>query len=280
MDTTQTTPQSDSSAKRMDVDSPPNTVTYHHRCTDDIPRYELLPTEVMDRSPGSEIPIYTPAKTTTLPPPHIDFTRAPLRPSDVPVNLQPRSTSPPLHTAPQIQPAHPVIRPVSNITVIVGEENAVFQRVCDTLDNALVEWKERVTDHDKDHNPSMDVIILNIPSDLSERIIYGKRTGEQRYWEGDLNLWPGHTRVVKLRPKVGQPSFYGVWIGIIDDFWNCSDGVHVFYGMDKKIYCHPGSSWGFLDGEWEVVPVEGGWDPRGFSSETEIDHFQFRPRGI
>jgi hypothetical protein len=134
------------------------------------------------------------------------------------------------HTAPQIQPAYPVICPVSKITVVIGEENAVFQQVCDTLDNALAEWEERITDHDKEHNPSKDVIVLNIPSYLSERIIYGKRPDEPYYWEGGLNLWPGHTWIVKLRPKVGQPSFYGVWIGTIDDFWNCSDGVHVFYG--------------------------------------------------
>ena len=174
----------------------------------------------------------------------------------------------------------PVITPTSQITVKIGEENKLFRQVCDILDKALEEWDSKVSDFDKDNNSSTDTILLNLPFYLSERIIYGKRVGEARYWEGDINLWPGDTGVVKLRPKYGEPCFYGVWIGTIDEFWDCADGVHIFYGVDKKVYGHPGSSWGHLEGKWEVFPVKGGWNPRDFSSKNELDHFEFRKRQI
>ena len=68
---------------------------------------------------------------------------------------------------------------------------------------------------------------------------------------------------------------YGVPIGMIDGFRGFSDGVHVFYGKDKRMYVHPGSSWGFLEGEWEVFRVKGGWNPREFSSNIELDDTAF-----
>jgi hypothetical protein len=138
-----------------------------------------------------------------------------------------------------------------------------------------MEWEERVSDEDKEHNPNTDVIILDIPSYLSERIIYGKRPGGKQYWEGDIDLLPGHTRVVKLRLKFRQPYMYGVPIGMIHGFRGYSEGVHVFYGKDKRMYVHPAYSWEFLEGEWEVFGVNGGWNPREFSSNIELDDMLF-----
>ena len=191
MDTAQTTPQSTSSDEnRMDIDSPPSTTRYHNRYADDfLPSY-VSEQENVDRSPGSEMSIYTSTQTTTVPPPHARLPHGQF-PSPVPFNIQQRSTHPETHTTTPAQSSKPAIKPISEITVAVGEENTVFTRVCDTLDNALAEWEERVSDEDKEHNPSTDVIVLNIPSYLSERIIYGKRPGGKQYWEGDLDTFAG-----------------------------------------------------------------------------------------
>jgi hypothetical protein len=71
----------------------------------------------------------------------------------------------------------------------------------------------------------------------------------------------------------------GVWIGMIDEFWGNPDGVSVFYGVDGKMYVHPGcNSWGTFEDMWEVFRVAGGWDMRSFSSDNEIDEFAFAPR--
>jgi len=58
-------------------------------------------------------------------------------------------------------------------------------------------------------------------------------------------LWPGHTHVVKLKKTTALP----VWVGIIDKFWHCPDGVHLLYGVDKKVYANPGSDGGEIEGE-------------------------------
>jgi len=95
----------------------------------------------------------------------------------------------------------PSIESSSHITVPLGEENAVFRRVCDVLDKALAEWDSIVSALDRDRNPNTDAILLNIPDYLSERLIYGKRVGKNEYWEGEVNLCPGDTHVVKLLYK-------------------------------------------------------------------------------
>jgi len=69
---------------------------------------------------------------------------------------------------------------------------------------------------------------------------------------------------------------YGVWIGIIDQFGDGPDSVHVLYGADKRVYVNPGSDGGYFEGNWEIFWVEGGWDPREFSSEKVLDYFEFR----
>lgn len=272
MDTAQTSPQSTSSVENcMDIDSPPSTVTYHNRYADDFLSFFGSAQDPMDRSPGSEMSVYTPTQTTVVPPP---VTRAPL-PSPVPF--------PVLHidnTSQQNQPAAPAIVHSTNVSVPIGEENTVFNRVCSILDTALEDWTARVPDHEKDNNPNSSAVTLNVPEYLSEKIIYGQRAGENKYWEGDINLWPGHSRVVKLRRKYGEPCIFGVWVGMIHEFWNCDDGVHVFYGSDHKMYAHPGGDFGEIEGECEVFSVEGGWEMRDLNSSTQLDHFKFRPRGM
>lgn len=140
----------------------------------------------------------------------------------------------------------------------------------------MQDWDVRVSDFDKDNETSSQAVVLDVPYHLSEGLIYGKRKGGNKYWEGEINLWPGHTHVVELKRKTSLPAMYGVWIEIIEQFWHCPEGVHVLYGVDKKIYANPGSDGGDIEGNWEVFWVEGGWNPREFSSEREIDQYEFR----
>jgi len=163
----------------------------------------------------------------------------------------------------------------SHITVALGEENVVFRWVCDVLDEALAEWDSTVSALDRDHNLNTDAIILNIPDYLSERLIYGKRVGKNEYWEGEVDLCPGDTHVVKLQVELEKRCIYGVWIGQIKEFLYFYDGALVFYGIDKKMYAHRGSSWGDTEGDWDVLSVEGGRDP---SSDAELDDFAFDHR--
>ena len=104
---------------------------------------------------------------------------------------------------------------------------------------------------------------------------------KQRYWEGEITVGPGHSRVVKLRLKYGEPCIYGVAIGEIDDF-RYEDGAHVFYGQDRRMWVHPRCSWGDREGEWEVFAVKGGLNLREFSSNVEIDDrtLELRRRGL
>jgi hypothetical protein len=264
MDTTETTSQSSSSSQdRMDIDSPFHTPRYHNLYADDI-----VPTR-----PVSEM---TPTQTTTVPPPQQGLAPGEY-PSPVPFSLHPEPVRP---SAPTPQSPEPVITSSSEpVTVTIGEENAVLRRVCDTLDGALAEWDAHVTDFDKDNSPSMEAIALNIPGYISERIIYGRRPGKQRYWEGDLTIWPGHSHVVKLLPKYGEPCIYGVPIGVIEGF-RYEDGAHVFYGQDQQMWVHPACSWGFREGEWEIFTVKGGLNLREFSSNVEIDDSTFKRRRV
>jgi len=95
--------------------------------------------------------------------------------------------------------AVPKIEAVTDITVAVGGENDVFRKLCDTLDVALEEWNTKVSEHDKENEKSTDAVLLNISSPLYERLVYGRRKGENRFWEGQVYLWPGNTHVAKLK---------------------------------------------------------------------------------
>ena len=261
MSTTHNTPESASSTDQMDLDSPQPT-RYHNVYAPEYPR----PTAAIAvESPGSEMSVYTPTQTTIVPPP---FARIP-RPSPVPFPLRAENTRQ------QTQPAAPIITPSSNITVPVGQENAVFRKLCDMLDKSLDDWNESVSDYDKDHHPTSRAIVLNISEFMSEKIIYGKRAGKNQYWEGLIDILPGDARVVKLMVGDDDEVVYGVWVGMIHDFWECTDGVHAFYGMDKKMYVHPGSSWGEMEDEWEVFSAEGGWKMRDLGSDFELDDNEF-----
>jgi hypothetical protein len=142
------------------------------------------------------------------------------------------------------------------------------------------EWDRSVPDVDKDSCPDTAAVILKIHEYVSEKVIFGKRIGKNEHWVGEINLYPGDTRVAKLRTGPQDPSFYGVCVGMIEDFWEFSAGAHVFYGRDKKMYCHPGSRWGVIEGEWEVFQMEGGWDMRGLSSDRELDDDEFETRPV
>jgi len=96
---------------------------------------------------------------------------------------------------------------------------------------------------DREYNPNTNaILLLKIPSYLSELFAYGMRPGRKQYWEGCVNLPPKQTRVVKLRREIGEPDIYGVPIGRIRGFWGFGDGVRVFYGWDRRIYVYPRSS--------------------------------------
>ena len=214
---------------------------------------------------------YTATQTKTLLPRYTDF---PQQVSPVPL------AKPLLSDAKTGQPfVVPVFRPDPALallfekTVAIGSENPVFNQVCDILDEALAEWDQSVSEEDKKHNPNTNVIILNIPSYLSDLLVYGMRPGRMKYWEGDINLIPKQTRVVKLRVGVGKSDIYGVPIGRIREFWGFDDGVHVFYGSDKCMYVHPRSSYGVYEGEWELFIAKGGpkWNPRQFGAHFELD---------
>jgi len=237
----------------MDIDSPFHTPRYHNLYADDI----------VPIRPVSSMSIYTP---TPLPPPHRGWAPGEY-PSPVPFSLVPKSVRP---STPTDQSSEPAIAPHSTATVAVGEENAIFRHVCDTLDGAFAEWNEKVTDFDKDNSPSTDAILLNVPGYLSERIIYGRQPRKQSYWEGEFTVGQGFSRVVKLELKYGEPYIYGVPIGEIDDF-RYEGGAHVFYGQDGRMWVHPRCSWGVREGEWEVFTVKGGLNLREFSSNVEID---------
>jgi hypothetical protein len=210
--------------------------------------------------------VYTPTQTHTLPHPFHGLPWGQLL-SPVPFSLQPIAKA---------EPVSEIIVPQTKITVPIGQENALFRQTCETLDRALHEWNTTVPDIDKDKNPKSETIILNIPNYVSEKLVYGKRVGKDKYWEGGIELWPSDTRVMKLRLPYGE-IVLGVWIGIIDDFWGNPEGVSVFYGMDKKMYVQPGGCWGDIEGEWEIFEVEGGWDMRSFTSDNEIDDLAFAP---
>jgi hypothetical protein len=108
------------------------------------------------------------------------------------------------HPTTKVEPTSKVIVPKTKVTVPLGQENAFFRQTCDTLDRALHEWKTTVSDFDKDHNIDGETIILNIPTYISETVVYGKRVGKDQYWEGGIELWPGDTRVMKLRLPYGE----------------------------------------------------------------------------
>jgi hypothetical protein len=108
------------------------------------------------------------------------------------------------HPTTKVEPTSKVIVPKTKVTVPLGQENALFRQACDTLDRALHEWKTTVSDFDKDHNIDGETIILNIPTYISETVVYGKRVGKDQYWEGGIELWPGDTRVMKLRVPYGE----------------------------------------------------------------------------
>jgi hypothetical protein len=201
------------SPNRMDID----TRRYHNLCADD-----MVPT----RPSTSAMPIYSPTQITTRPQ-HEKLEPGPF-PSPVLFNLVPSA---------------PTIAPPADITIPVGQEMTLFHKLCGTLDMALDEWDRSVPDDDKESCPDSTAVILNI-QDLyvSEKLIFGKRVGKNEYWEGQIELTPGDTRVCKLKTGRSGACFYGVWVGLIRDFWDFYDGAHVFYGQDKKMYCHPGSN--------------------------------------
>src|SRR5271170_7100 len=61
-ETTQTTPHTASSGdQRLDIDSPPSTLSYQNRYADDF---------LAGTRPTSPMSIYTPTQTTTIPPPN------------------------------------------------------------------------------------------------------------------------------------------------------------------------------------------------------------------
>jgi len=224
-------------------------------------QHQYLPA---DDIPGSKLLPYTPSPTTTDPTiinrPSLGYSFSP-----IPFELHPTSRP---------QPSGPVIVPKTEITVPVGKENILFRNICDTLDKALDEWDARVSDYDKDNCRAADAVLLAIPTSVCERLIFGKRMGKGKYWEGEIELLTGHTRVAKLKMPLGEPIIYGVYVGLIDDFWELEDGAIAFYGRDKKTYCHPE-----MEGEWEVFEVEGGWDMRGLSSDNDHEFEQEMAQG-
>ena len=261
----------------MDLDTPPAAVSYENLYADHCIQNPTPASPDIQASPASEemsLRTQTQRRAASPPPP-------------LPSRFDPYPSSV-LFRLPEQQPhiqlledslraGVPQIEPVTDITVPVGDETVVFRNLCDTLDKALQEWNENVSDYDKDNEKSSDAIILNLPAPVSERLIYGRRMGENRFWEGQILVWPGSTYVAKLKKTPQEPAMYGVWIGMIDEFWNDPDGVHVLYGVDKKIYTNPGSDGGcYYEGNWKIFWVEGGWDPREFSADKVIDQFEFR----
>jgi hypothetical protein len=274
MSTTHNTPQSTSPGEQMDIDTPPLAVRYQNRYADDFLQNPPPASPDIHASPASEMSLDTPTQPPAVPslPPR---PRAHRYPSPVPFRLAVQhSHIQLLEDSPRAEVTP--IEAVTAITVPVGDETVVFRNLCDTLDKALQEWNENVSDYDKENEESSDAIILNLPAPVSERLIYGRRTGENRFWEGQILVWPGKTYVAKLKKTLQEPAIYGVWIGMIDEFWNDPDGVHVLYGADKKIYTNPGSDGGRYEGNWKIFWVEGGWDPREFSADKVIDQFEFR----
>jgi hypothetical protein len=264
-----------STSPREQMDTPPVAVRYENRYADHYYQNPTPATPDIQVSPASELSLRTQTQSGALSPPSLP-SRFDLCPSPVPFRLpvqQPHIQL--LADSPRAEVTQ--IEPLTDITVPVGDENSVFRNLCDTLDKALQEWNENVSDYDKDNEKSSDAIILNLPAPVSERLIYGRRMGEIRYWEGQILVWPGSTYVAKLKKTPSEPAMYGVWIGMIDEFWNDPDGVHVWYGVDKKIYTNPGSDGGcYYEGNWKIFWVEGGWDPREFSADKVIDQFEFR----
>jgi len=184
MDATQDTPQSSISVEdRMDVDDSLPSRDQTHLRDDFVPA-----------RPGSEISIiYTPTQTKTASPPYSSLRQGqPISPVPFPLlsktSADEQITAEPFSTP--VPKTEPILAPYFEKTVEIGSENVVFNQVCDHLDRALSEWDERVSDEDKENNPSADVILLRIPSYLSELIVYGMRPGGKQYWEGDLNLFP------------------------------------------------------------------------------------------
>jgi len=106
----------------------------------------------------------------------------------------------------------------SHITVPLGEENAVFRRVCDVLDKALAERNSTVSAPDRDHNPNTDAIILNIPDYLSERLIFGKRVGKNDYWEGEVDLCPGSPMWSNCKSNLRNRASVGYGLGRLTTF--------------------------------------------------------------
>jgi hypothetical protein len=72
---------------------------------------------------------------------------------------------------------------------------------------------------DREYNLNTNAILLKIPSYLSEPFVYGMRPGRKQYWEGDVNILPKQTRVVKLRREIDESDIYGVPIRRIREFW-------------------------------------------------------------
>jgi hypothetical protein len=244
----------------MEIDSPTPAI-YHNRFLDEF-QHQFLPAEDL---PGFGLLPYAPSQTTTDPP---IITRPSLGYSFSPVPFE-------LHPPSKPQPSGPVIVPQTKITVPVGKENTLFRNICDTLDKALDEWDARVSDYDKDNCRDAEAVLLAIPTSVCERVIFGKRMGKDKYWEGEIELLTGDARVAKLKMPWEEPIIYGVYVGWIDDFWELEDGGIVFYGRDKKLYAYPGSNWADREGYWEVFEVEGGWDMRELSSDNELDDEAF-----
>jgi len=267
-------PQSTSPGEQMDIDTPPLAVRYQNRYADDFLQNPPPASPDIHASPASEMSLYTPTQPAAVPslPPR---SRADRYPSPVPFRLPVKQSHIRLfEDSPRAEATH--IEAVTDITIPVGGETVVFRNLCDTLDKALQKWNENVSDYDKENEKSSDAIILDLPAPVSERLIYGQRMGENKFWEGQILVWPGNTHVAKLKQTPEEPAMYGVWIGMIDEFWNDPEGVHVLYGVDKKIYTNPGSDGGCFEGNWKVFWVEGGWDPREFSADKVIDQFEFR----
>jgi hypothetical protein len=262
----------------MEVDSPPS-IRYDNRYLDNFisPQPSRAP---VSTSPDSEMgSVYMPTMTTSLPPfvqqrQFLDITPVPFNLSVSQPSQHDQAVAMLPHPSP-ITPSivEPPIEPQTELTIAPGMENAVFRKAYDALDSALITWSRTVAPFLGENVPTKQQVILDIPY-ISERLIYGLRTSKRQYWEGEFYLSPYHTHVIKLETHPKDPQMYGVYIGMIDEFWGSTDGVHALYGIDGKMYV--GCDSGEWDGRWRVYFVEGGWNPREFGIDFVLDDFAFR----